>query len=207
MHLAALLVQFFGHGVRDGAANAAAHHGHFFQALGAGGPAQRPYEVVKHIARLQVIQLFGRCAHHLKDHGDAAFLPVKIRHGQWDPLAVLVRPQNDELPGFRLAGDERSLHLQPCDRRVERLPFQDPIHAHQSPLIMNENCGFGKCSRLLISMFFPETLPFFDRKGWKDWKQPNWTKKRPADGKLRGAKLILFPEGPCPPEPTCSARP
>ena len=52
---------------------------------------------------------------------------------------------------------------------------------------MNENCDFGESSRLLISMFFPETLPFFDRKGWKDWKQPNWTKKRPADGKLRGA--------------------
>ena len=93
----------------------------------------RPSGPTKHIARLQVIQLFGRCAHHLKDHGDAAFLPVKIRNGQRDPLAVPVRPQNDELPGFRLAGDERSLHLQPCDRRVERLPFQDPIHAHQSP--------------------------------------------------------------------------
>ena len=45
----------------------------------------------------------------------------------------------------------------------------------------------GKCSRLLISMFFLETLPFFDRKGWKEWKQPDGTKKRPADGKLRGA--------------------
>ena len=45
VHLCAQAMQFLGDGVCDGAAHAAAHHGHFFEPLHMRGNAQRAHEI------------------------------------------------------------------------------------------------------------------------------------------------------------------
>ena len=82
MDLAALFVELLGHRVRDGAAHAAAHHGHLLEALGMGGGAQGAHEIRQGFPGLLVGQLDGGAAHQLVDDGDVALFPVIIGHGQ-----------------------------------------------------------------------------------------------------------------------------
>ena len=97
--LRALLVELFRHRVGDGAAHAAADDGHLFQALRLRGAAQGAHKILKAVALLQVVQLFRGGAHDLENNGHGARFPVEVRHSQGDAFALLVHPQDDELPG------------------------------------------------------------------------------------------------------------
>ena len=130
--MAAHVVELLGHGVGDGGAHAAPHHGHPLQALGLGGPAQGAHEILEGIPLLLVVELFGGGPHHLVDDGDGAGLPVKIGDGQGDALPLPVHPEDDELAGLGLAGHGGGLDLHQGHGGIEHPFFHDPIHSFSS---------------------------------------------------------------------------
>ena len=130
--MAAHVVELLGHGIGDGGAHAAAHHGHPLQALGLGGPAQGAHEVLEGLPLPLVVELFGGGPHHLIDDGDGAPLPVEIGDGQGDPLPLLVHPEDDELAGLGLPGHGGGLDLHQGHGGVEHPFFHDPIHSFSS---------------------------------------------------------------------------
>ncbi len=126
--LRALLVELFRHRVGDGAAHAAADDGHLFQALRLRGAAQGAHKILKAVALLQVVQLFRGGAHDLENNGHGARFPVEVRHSQGDAFALLVHPQDDELPWLSLFGDKGRLNVHPGDGGVEHLFFHNSVH-------------------------------------------------------------------------------
>ena len=53
---------------------------------------------------------------------------VDVGDGQRDALAILGQPDDDELPGTPLAGDDRRLDPEPDDVRRQRLVGDDSVH-------------------------------------------------------------------------------
>ena len=126
--MAAHVVELLRHGVGDGGAHAAAHHGHPLQALCLGGLTQGAHEVLEEVPLLLVVELFGGAPHDLEDDGDGALFPVEGGDGQRDALPLLVHPEDDELPRLRLAGHGGGLHLHEGDGGVEHPFFHNAIH-------------------------------------------------------------------------------
>ena len=128
VHFRALRVQLFGDGVRDGAADAAAHDRDFMQPRGVRGLAERADEIVDILAFVQVIEALGGTADDLENDGDGAPFSVEIGDREGDALPFFIDAQDDELPRLRLAGDEGRLHFHERDRRVQLSLFQNLVH-------------------------------------------------------------------------------
>ena len=116
-----------GHGIRDGVAHAAANHADALEAFHVGGTAQRPDKVRDAVSRLEEIEHTGRLPDGLHHDGHSALLGVRGGDGDGNTLAVLVQPEDDELAGSRLAGDQRSLDHE----------FYDGLRFVQRPLADN----------------------------------------------------------------------
>ena len=117
-------------GIRDGAADAAAHHADLLLALGLGGTAQRADEIVQAVALLLVAQLLGSGAHRLNDDGNGALLAVIVMDRNGDTLTILIHAQNDELAGLRLLGHHGCLDLIEDHSGFQRFLFHDAIHTY-----------------------------------------------------------------------------
>ena len=128
IHLRARGVQSLSLGVGDGAAHAAAHHGDVREALGLGGFPQGADKIQQGVPLLQGVEQQGGLAHLLEDDGDGAFLRVGAGDGQGNAFAGLVHPQDDELPGLGLAGDEGRLDIHPGDGGIEGAFMDNGIH-------------------------------------------------------------------------------
>ena len=128
MHFAALLMQLLSHGEGNGAAHAAAYHGYLAEPLRVGCTPQGTHKVVNIFAFIQVIQLGSGSTDDLEDNRYAAALPVIIRHGQGDPLPILIHTQDNKLSRLSLSGDQRCVYAHKRHRRVQRLFLQNFIH-------------------------------------------------------------------------------
>ena len=76
----------------------------------------------------EMVQPFRGAAHDLKDDGNGALIPVEIGHGEGDALTLFIDAQNDELPRFRLAGNEGRIHFHQRHGRVEFPLFYNFVH-------------------------------------------------------------------------------
>src|SRR5699024_8172766 len=134
IHLATGLLETDCGGQGDGAADTAAHYANPLYPLGVGGLAQRTDEVLNVVSFVQRAQGVGGKAHFLEDDGDGALFPVIPGDGQRDPLSLLVHPENDELTGFGLFGDEGGLNFHQSDGRIQ-LFFSDNLIHNPDPFI------------------------------------------------------------------------
>ena len=132
MDLSAIVMELLQHGIRNGAAHAAAHNGDLLLALDVRGLAQRADEIMQRLSLFEGIQFHRRTADDLVNNRNRAALTVVIRNGQRDALAVLQRAQNDELAGLRFFGDKRRVDHHLGDGRVQALFFDNPKHGASS---------------------------------------------------------------------------
>ena len=126
--LGTAVVELLQHGIRDGAADAAAHHADLLLALGLGGLAQGAHKVLKTVALLLVAELLGGSAHGLDDNGHSALLAVVVVDGDGDALADLVHTQDDELPRLRLLRHHGGLDLIEDHGGLQRFFSDDTVH-------------------------------------------------------------------------------
>ena len=129
MDLGPAVVELLQHGIRDGAADTAAHHADLLLALGLGGLAQGAHKVLEAVALFHAAQLFRGGAHGLDDDGDGALLRVIVVDRYGDSLAVLIHAQDDELARLGLLGDQGCLDLIQGDGGTEGLFSHDTIHS------------------------------------------------------------------------------
>ena len=128
MDLSTIVMELLQHGIRNGAANAAAHNGDLLLALGLGGLAQRSHEVCQAIAFLHVAEFHSGGANRLNNDGDGALFGIIGVDGDGDTLAVFVRPQDDELTGLSFFGNEGCFDLIESHGGPQCLFSHDSVH-------------------------------------------------------------------------------
>ena len=128
MDLSAIVMELLQHGIRNGAANAAAHNGDLLLALGLGGLAQGSHEVCQAIAFLHVAELHSGGANRLNNDGDGALFGIIGVDGDGDTLAVFIRPQDDELTGLSFFGNEGRFDLIESYGGPQCLFSHDSVH-------------------------------------------------------------------------------
>ena len=67
----------------------------------------------------------------LRDDGHSPLLRIEVTDGQRNPLALLVRADDQELARLGGCGEPRGLYLHPTDRRSQHLFGKDLIHSFQ----------------------------------------------------------------------------
>ena len=124
------------------------------------------------IALVESAQCVGGETNLLENDGNGTGLPVVARYGQGHPLALFIHPENDELAGPRLSGDEGGFHFHQCDGGVQLLlpynfihvlirPFQNfsfspdkmPVRFHYIPF--RSICQIFISCFVYFSWFFP----------------------------------------------------
>ena len=128
MDLSAIVMELLQHGIRNGAAHAAAHNGDLLLALGLGGLAQGAHEVCQAIAFLHVAELHSGSANRLNNDGDGALFGIIGVDGDGDTLAVFIRPQDDKLTGLSLFGNEGRFDLIESYGGPQCLFSHDSVH-------------------------------------------------------------------------------
>ena len=127
-HAVAGFLHGLGDGVGHGDAYSPAHRDDRAELLDVGGHAERSRDVHDGVALLQGVQVPGRFADGLDDQRDRAGLRVGVGDGQGDSLTLFVGPQNDELAGLSLAGDDRGFHFEAANIFRKHLLLHYVVH-------------------------------------------------------------------------------
>ena len=140
--LRAGLLEGHGSGQGNGAANAAADHADPLFAFLIRGLAQRTHKVPDIVALVQSAQRLGGEAHLLENNADGALFPVVAGNGQRHALALLVNPEDDELPGLCLFGNKGGLDLHQGDGIIQLFLTHDFVHNLIHPFfnLWNHKC-------------------------------------------------------------------
>ena len=127
-HAAALGVQLFRNGERNGAADTAADHADITKPLGLGRSAERTDKVGYRVARAEPCESRSGRADSLKYYSHGACRAVKARNGERNAFAVGIHAQYYELPRLRLARNERRLYLHKRYGGIEFFFFCYSVH-------------------------------------------------------------------------------
>ena len=160
MDLGPVVMEFFEHRIGNRTAHAAADHADLFLSLRLGGLTQGAHEVLQTVALLELLELFRGSTYSLDNDGDSSLVRVIVIDGNRNPLSLFVHPQNDELAGLGLLGNQRGLdlipvsytHLDPTVMIGGTLPLlHSGYRVGQGDTIILESCEY--CNSFLS--FFP----------------------------------------------------
>jgi hypothetical protein len=84
----------------------------------------------------------------LEHYDEDALVRNCIRHSQRNPLALLVDPEDNELTGQGLAGNLRSIQLEPLDARRKNLLLQNTGRKASSDSVGGEKDNGGGKQRV-----------------------------------------------------------
>ena len=148
--LDAALVHLFGDGIGDGAADAAADNADLVQAFHLGGLAEGADKVADIVALLDGVEHLGGLAGRLDHDGDGPLFAVIARDGNGNALALLVKAENNKLPGLRVPGNQGRLHFKEADGfRVIEITLGDNLVHTNSPSEYTDYDGWDLFTQIL----------------------------------------------------------
>ena len=132
IHFGACVMKCLGLRIGDCHAESAADHGTAVNPFGLCRFAKRSDKVKEAVPFIQHIKLFSRISDLLEYNCNCSLFPVIAGDREGNPFPFFIDPEDNELPGHCLPGNQRRLDLHQGHRFIEYAFFYDRIHNDSS---------------------------------------------------------------------------